>query len=326
MEPVTAMAPAATNAALAVEDLAIEIRGERHLYPVQGASFEVPRGGLVGLVGESGSGKSLTAAAIIGMLPPGAAITRGNMRLGDVDLARLPERTLRTVRGNRVAMVFQNARASLNPIMTVGSQIAEVVRLREGLGRRESWDRAIETLQAMGIPDPARRAKDYPHQYSGGMAQRAALARAMCCRPELLIADEPTSGLDATLQQQVLEVLVGQVRVNDTALLLITHDIDVVATTCDSVAVMYAGRIMESGPAGKVLGAPVHPYTRRLLESVADVSGARMATIPGVVPAPTRPLAGCPFIERCDLAGEACAGGVPELREAEGRRVACIRK
>ncbi len=239
----------------------------KKLYPLQGVTFSIPHNTKVALVGESGSGKSLTAASIIGMLPSNAEIIEGNILMNGSNIVNLSEKEFQQIRGKEISIIFQNPKESLNPIISVGNQIAEVIRVHEKISRKESINKAIQSLELLGISSPAKRFEDFPHQYSGGMAQRAALAMAMACRPSLLIADEPTSGLDATLQQQVLELLSNQVQEQESSLLLITHDISVVGATCEQVAVMYGGRIMEFGDTKTILNNPVNPYTIKLIES-----------------------------------------------------------
>ncbi len=298
---------------------------KRHSIPLQGISLQVDAGETMALVGESGSGKSLTAAAVLGMLPEGAEVIRGSIRLDGEELIGARERRLRELRGGRMAIMFQNPRASLNPVLTVGGQIAEVIRVHSDAGRRESWTQAVDLLAEMGIPDAARRAKDYVHQYSGGMAQRAALAMALSCRPDLLIADEPTTGLDATLQQQVLELVVEQVGSRDATLLLITHDIAVARSHCERTTVMYAGRVMETGPTGSVVGTPRNPYTAALLKAFVTIDQGRMYAIGGTVPTLVGELSECAFADRCPMAGPECRDGVPALRLLDDRRVACVK-
>ena len=241
---------------------------------------------------------------------------------GPVSLT-LPERQLRAIRGAKISIVFQNPRASLNPVISVGKQIAEVTRVHTGAGKREAWEHAVELLDGMGIRNARRRADDYPHQYSGGMAQRAALARALACSPRLLIADEPTTGLDATVQEDVLELLVTRIRERDASLLLISHDIGVIAATCDEVVVMYAGTVLESGPAGPILEGALSPYTAALVACFDVTESGRMRAIPGSTPVLTHAHAGCPFASRCEVAEPVCADSVPALEEKGGRRVAC---
>jgi oligopeptide/dipeptide ABC transporter ATP-binding protein len=309
---------------LAVEGLSAMAQAHGRLtHPLQGVTFSIPRNRVVGLVGESGSGKSLTASAILGLMPAGVQVTAGAIALEGRNLLALRERELRRVRGAQISIVFQNPRASLNPIIPVGKQIAELLRLHEGLDRRQAWTQSVELLAGMGIRKAAQRAKDYPHQYSGGMAQRAALARALACSPKLLIADEPTTGLDATVQEEVLELLVSRTRSRGASLLLISHDIGVIGATCDEAVVMYAGMVLEDGPATVVLRESLSPYTKALVECFHVVERGRMQAIPGSAPLLTGKHTGCPFRARCALAQEVCEESVPELREVRGRKVAC---
>ena len=293
---------------LDIENLAVGFRTgtEDASMPLQGVNLRVPRSSRMSLVGESGSGKSLTAAAVIGMLPEGAEILRGSIRLDGEELLGASKRRLRDLRGPQIAIMFQNPRASLNPVLTVGGQIAEVIRTHSDAGRRDSHLRAIDLLDQMGVPDARRRAGDYVHQY-------------------LLIADEPTTGLDATLQQQVLELVVEQVTDRGASLLLITHDIAIARQTCERTAVMYAGRVMESGPTASVTSSPANPYTTALLRAFATVDEGRMYAIPGTVPTLLDPLVECPFASRCPEVGEECRDGVPELRTIADREVACVK-
>jgi len=295
----------------------------KKLYPLQGVTFTIPYNKKVALVGESGSGKSLTAASIIGMLPSNAEIVEGKILMNGSNIVNLSEKEFQQIRGKEISIIFQNPKESLNPIISVGNQIAEVIRVHEKLSRKESINKAIKSLELLGISSPAKRFEDYPHQYSGGMAQRAALAMAMACRPSLLIADEPTSGLDATLQQQVLELLSNQVQEQKSSLLLITHDISVVGATCEQVAVMYGGRIMEFGDTKTILNNPVNPYTIKLIESFRRSKKKRMTTIPGSVKPLVDVLKGCPFAPRCYMAEKDCYNLLPSLSFVKGRFVAC---
>lgn len=295
----------------------------KKLYPLQGVTFTIPYNKKVALVGESGSGKSLTAASIIGMLPSNAEIVEGKILMNGSNIVNLSEKEFQQIRGKEISIIFQNPRESLNPIISVGNQIAEVIRVHEKLSRKESINKAIKSLELLGISSPAKRFEDYPHQYSGGMAQRAALAMAMACRPSLLIADEPTSGLDATLQQQVLELLSNQVQEQKSSLLLITHDISVVGATCEQVAVMYGGRIMEFGDTKTILNNPVNPYTIKLIESFRRSKKKRMTTIPGSVKPLVDELKGCPFAPRCYMAEKDCYNLLPSLSFVKKRFVAC---
>ena len=295
----------------------------KKLYPLQGVTFTIPYNTKVALVGESGSGKSLTAASIIGMLPSNAEIVEGKILMNGSNIVNLSEKEFQQIRGKEISIIFQNPKESLNPIISVGNQIAEVIRVHEKLSRKESINKAIKSLELLGISSPAKRFEDYPHQYSGGMAQRAALAMAMACRPSLLIADEPTSGLDATLQQQVLELLSNQVQEQKSSLLLITHDISVVGATCEQVAVMYGGRIMEFGDTKTILNNPVNPYTIKLIESFRRSKNKRMTTIPGSVKPLVDELKGCPFAPRCYMAEKDCYNLLPSLSFVKKRFVAC---
>lgn len=274
----------------------------------------IPRGARVGVVGESGSGKSMTASAILGVLPDGVRARSGTIRFDGRDLTTLPEREMRRIRGGEISLVSQNAVASLNPLMTVGAQIAKVCREHTGVSKQEAWARTVELLDALGIPEPDVRARSYPHHFSGGMAQRVAIAMALICSPQLVIADEPTTGLDATIQAQVLEVIDGSVKASGAALLLISHDLAVVRAMCDIVAVVYAGSLLEYGPADEVLNRPLSPYTQGLIRCMDPPEG-EIAFIPGRIPEPGTLGAGCPFAERCEQATDACRAQQPALRQ-----------
>ena len=253
------------------------------------------------LLGESGCGKSMTALSLMRLLPPGGRIVDGSVRLAGTDLLRLTEAQMRGVRGGRMAMIFQEPQTSLNPVLTVGEQIGEAVRVHEGRPRRLVEERVLELLDAVGIPDPARRIGEYPHQLSGGMKQRVMIAMALAGDPELLIADEPTTALDVTIQAQVLQLLKELQHSTDLAVLLITHDLGVVAETADRLAVMYAGEIVETATVADFFAAPAHPYSRRLMDSLpgADKRQDRLAVIPGRVPPLDQTFVGCRFAERC---------------------------
>ena len=312
---------------LEVHDLAVQFpsKAAPSPMPLQGVQLRLAQGDRMALVGESGSGKSLTAAAILGMLPSDAEVVRGSILLGGEELIGASERRLRQLRGRRVAIMFQNPAASLNPVRTVGTQIAELIRIHEQVGRRESRERAIDLLDQMGIPEARRRSKEYVHQYSGGMAQRAALAMALSCRPDLLIADEPTTGLDATLQQQVLELVVEQVAARSGSLLLITHDIGIVGRTCKWIAVMYAGRVMESGRTDDVLGEPRNPYTAELVKAYSAVGHSRIERDPRIGADAPRSPRFVPLRGALHAAGPECHVGVPELRPLGERMVVCVK-
>jgi oligopeptide/dipeptide ABC transporter ATP-binding protein len=307
---------------------------------VDGVSLSIDRGRTLGLVGESGCGKSVTAMSILRLVAAPGVIESGSILLdspgGPLDLVTLPEPRLRQVRGGRIGMIFQEPMTSLNPVFTVGDQVAEAVLLHRACGRDAARARALEMLRLVRLADPERRLDEYPHQLSGGMRQRVMIAMALACEPDLVIADEPTTALDVTIQAQILDLLADLRRRLGTAILLITHDLGVVAETCDDVAVMYAGRIVERAPADVLFARPLHPYTIGLLAARPDldaVGGDRrtaLRTIPGMVPPPQAFPAGCRFHPRCGYArresdeGPACGGGVPELREIEpGHFVRC---
>ncbi|WP_126444650.1 dipeptide ABC transporter ATP-binding protein [Sulfuricystis multivorans] len=305
---------------LTVRDLSIDIGPAR---PVEGVSFEIARGETFALVGESGCGKSLTALALLRLLPEAARIAGGMAHLGDTDLFALPEVRMREVRGGRIGMIFQEPATSLNPVMTIGSQIGEALRLHGGSA---DMRRVVELLTAVGIPDPERRAGEYPFQMSGGMKQRAMIAMALAGEPELLIADEPTTALDVTIQAQVLDLLARLAAKRGMAMLLITHDLGVVARMADRVAVMYAGELVEIAPRAAFFAQPAHPYAQRLFAALPATAArrTRLATIPGSVPNPTERHAGCRFVARCSVALPVCGTVPPPWREpTPGHRVRC---
>jgi peptide/nickel transport system ATP-binding protein len=308
-----------TEPLLAVRNLVTEFSTERGtLRAVDGVSFEVGAGRTVGLVGESGCGKSVTALSVMRLLAsPPARIAGGEILYRGQDLARLPERDMRALRGDRIAMIFQEPMTSLNPVYTVGDQVGEPLRLHRGMSRRAARAEAIALLGLVGIADPERRVDEYPHQMSGGMRQRVMIAMALACRPDLLIADEPTTALDVTIQAQILELLGRLQRELGMAVLLITHDLGVVAESCDEVVVMYAGQVVERAPVDELFARPRHPYTAGLLRAVpplgADARRTRLAEIPGMVPRLDALPPGCRFQERCDRAQDLCRERAPEL-------------
>jgi oligopeptide/dipeptide ABC transporter ATP-binding protein len=294
---------------------------------VDGVDFRIPRGGTVGLVGESGSGKSVTAHSIMRLIetPPGE-IAEGEIWFEGRDLLSLTIDEMREVRGDDIAMIFQEPMTSLNPVFTVGSQISEAVKLHQKVSDKESWNRAVESLRLVGLSAPERRAKQYPHEMSGGMRQRVMIAMALSCNPKLLIADEPTTALDVTIQAQILELIKDLQARTGTALLLITHDLAVVAETVESIAVMYAGRIVETGTVDEVLLSPKMPYTQGLLNSIPSERkrGKELSAIQGVVPNPFRMPPGCKFQPRCPYAWDRCLTE-PSLIQVGGpdRRARC---
>jgi peptide/nickel transport system ATP-binding protein len=295
---------------------------------VDGVTFDIESGRTVGLVGESGCGKSVTALSIVQLLPRGTGrIVGGAIHFNGKDLVSLREEEVRRIRGNEISMIFQEPMTSLNPVMTVGDQIAETVRLHLGASRKEARDRAIEMLRLVKIADAQKRVDNYPHQFSGGQRQRVMIAMALACTPKLLIADEPTTALDVTIQAQILE-LIGELQQRlGMAVLLITHDLGVVAERADEVAVMYAGKIVESASPEIIFSRPKHPYTVGLLNSMPSRRGTkkRLEAIAGMVPSPLQWPTGCRFRDRCTRAEARCAEAQPPLVELEARhRVACF--
>jgi oligopeptide/dipeptide ABC transporter ATP-binding protein len=295
---------------------------------VDGVTFDIADGRTVGLVGESGCGKSVTALSILQLLPKGTGrIVGGEIGFQGMNLAALRDDEMRRIRGNQVSMIFQEPMTSLNPVMTIGDQIAETVRLHRGASRGEARDRAIEMLSLVKIADPQKRVRNYPHQFSGGQRQRVMIAMALACTPKLLIADEPTTALDVTIQAQILE-LIGELQQRlGMAVLLITHDLGVVAERADEVAVMYAGKIVESAKPEVIFTRPKHPYTVGLLHSMPGSRGPkqRLEAISGMVPSPLNWPTGCRFRDRCTRAEARCAESQPPLIELEAQhRVACF--
>jgi peptide/nickel transport system ATP-binding protein len=311
---------------LSVENLTIAFP---KAVPVRGMSFAVNAGETVAIVGESGSGKSLTGLALMGLLPPGARRASGAMRLAGRDLAGLDDQAMRRVRGREIAMIFQEPMTSLNPVMTVGRQIGEVLRLHEGMSARSARSRAIELLDLVRVADPQRRVDDFPHHLSGGMRQRVMIAMAVACNPKLLIADEPTTALDVTIQAQVLDLLDRLRRDFGMGLVLITHDLGVVGQWADRVVVMYAGSKVEEAEPSALFADPRHPYTRGLLGASPRSAGNHsyrdgpLREIRGSI-ASVSTASGCPFAPRCDLARVSCAEAVPPVSAvAPGRLAAC---
>jgi peptide/nickel transport system ATP-binding protein len=316
---------------LEIRDLVTEFRGEHGVVrAVDGVSFAIPRGKTLGVVGESGSGKSVTALSVMRLVPsPPGRIAGGSIRYAGQELLALDERALRKIRGNQISMIFQEPMTSLNPVFTVGDQVAEAVVLHQGKRRREALDVAAAMFREVGIPSPDERLGAYPHQLSGGMRQRVMIAMALACRPELLIADEPTTALDVTIQAQILELLRGLQRAMGMSLLLITHDLGVVAETCDEVVVMYAGRVVERAATDELFARPRHPYTVGLLASVpgapsADGEAPRLREIPGIVPPLHRLPRGCAFQDRCPSVQADCRAEVPPLVQLGGAAVRCL--
>jgi peptide/nickel transport system ATP-binding protein len=317
----------------------LEIRGlktdfltdDGTVHAVDGVDLAVERGETLGLVGESGCGKSVTALSVLKLIPmPPGRIVDGRILWRGRDIVPLGPHDMQKIRSKEIAIVFQEPMTSLNPVYTVGDQIAEVIRLHEGLGKRAALDRTVEMLRLVHIPNPERRIRDYPHQFSGGMRQRVMIAMALACNPALLIADEPTTALDVTIQAQILDLLAEMKSRLGMAVLLITHAMGVVAETAQRVAVMYAGKMVEEAPVGELFAQPRHPYTQGLIRSIPRVDRAatrksRLESIAGVVPSLLDPMPGCRFAPRCPFARAACLEAPPPLREiAAGHKVACV--
>jgi oligopeptide/dipeptide ABC transporter ATP-binding protein len=298
---------------------------------VDGVSFSVGEGELVGLVGESGCGKSITALSVMQLIAPPGKIVGGSIKFKGEELTTASSERLRAIRGNDIAMIFQDPMTSLNPVYTVGEQIVEALRLHRKLDKKAAWEAAIEAMREVSIPSPERRARDYPHQLSGGMRQRVMIAMALACDPELLIADEPTTALDVTIQAQILELLDELRKTRKLAVVLITHDLGVVAEVADRVCVMYTGKIVEEAAVDEIFARPKHPYTQGLLRSVPKLSEAgiakaeRLQTIEGTVPSPTNLPEGCHFAPRCEFRMEKCTHGEIPLYQLENDvKVRCV--
>jgi peptide/nickel transport system ATP-binding protein len=313
---------------LSVRDLAVTfgVRGQREVRAVDEVSFDIRPGEHIGLVGESGSGKSVTSLAIMGLLPARGVKASGEVLYHGANLLKTSPRRMSNIRGRDIAMVFQDPMTSLNPVVPIGTQVTEILRRHFELGKKEAAERAADLLTKVGIPDPKRRLQEYPHQLSGGMRQRMLIAMALACEPRLLIADEPTTALDVTIQAQILELLKELVADTGAALLMITHDLGVVAGLCDKVNVMYSGRIVESATRRVLFGAPRHPYTGGLLESVPRLDSPRGAPLRPIPGSPTQVLPwtqGCAFAPRCRNALDRCSSEPPELLPDEDRELRC---
>lgn len=302
---------------------------EANVHAVNGIDLSIQKRHTLGLVGETGAGKTTTALSILNLVPnPPGVIEEGSIELEGVDVLKLSQEELEKVRGNDVAMIFQDPMTALNPVMTVGDQIAESIELHQDVTKEEAYEKAKEMLRLVGIPDT--RAGDYPHQFSGGMKQRVVIAIALACSPKLLIADEPTTALDVTIQAQVLALMKDLIVNEDMAMLLITHDLGVVAEVCEDVAVMYAGRIIEVGTADDIFNHTMHPYTEGLFDSLPNLKerGEELIPIKGLMPDPTNLPPGCAFAPRCPYAVDACSEKIPTLTPTVGsaeHRVACTR-
>jgi oligopeptide transport system ATP-binding protein len=329
LDPGASGVPASDDALLEVRGLAVEFRTREGVArAVNGVDFTLREGETLAILGESGCGKSVTAQAIMGILdtPPGY-VTAGTVKFRGVDLLSLPEDQRRSYRGDKIAMIFQDALSALNPVYTVGRQLGEMFTTHRGMSRADAKKRSIELMEMMRIPAAAQRVNDYPHQFSGGMRQRIMIAMSLALDPDIVIADEPTTALDVTVQAQIMELLAEQQAERNMGLILITHDLGVVADVADSITVMYAGSVVEQAPIHQLYERPLHPYTQGLLESIprVDQKGHELYAIKGLPPNLTRIPPGCSFAPRCRYAEEICrTGDPPSLREvAPGRRSAC---
>ena len=304
----------------------VSARGARVTRAVDDVSLSLDQGQTLGIVGESGSGKTTLALTLLRMLPPAARVVSGEMMFEGADLLKKPENEMRRIRGKRIAMILQDPMMSLNPLFTVGDQVAEPIRVHEGAPRRSAWRRATELLKAVRIAAPERRVREYPHQLSGGMRQRIVGAIAISCEPKILIADEPTTSLDLTIQAQYLKLLRDLQRSHNLALIFITHNLGIVAKMCDQVAVMYAGRLVEAGPGKQIYNAPAHPYTQALLESIPRLgdSRKRLTAIDGQPADPSALPPGCAFHPRCPKVMDRCRSEAPpEFRVADTQTSRC---
>ena len=314
---------------LEIENLSthyVSARGTRVVRAVEGVTLSINAHETLGIVGESGSGKSTLALSIVRLLPPSARITSGKLRFKGEDLLEKPEAEMRRVRGSQIAMILQDPMASLNPLFTVGDQVSEPIRVHEGLNRTSAWRRAFDLLKAVRIASPGTRLKQYPHEMSGGMRQRIVGAIGISCEPRLLIADEPTTSLDLTIQAQYLNLLRELQQTHGLALIFITHNLGIVAKMCDRLAVMYAGRVVETGPVRQIFDAPAHPYTQALLNSIPRMSDSRrrLTAIEGQPPDLANAEPGCAFAPRCAMVIDRCrVAAPPEIENGDRRRVRC---
>jgi oligopeptide/dipeptide ABC transporter ATP-binding protein len=313
---------------LEVRDLFLEFKTSRgRLKALNGITFDVQSGEVFGLVGETGCGKTVTGLSILRLLPRSASITGGQVIFEGVDLLTLGRSEIESVRGKKIAMIFQDPSTSLNPVFTVGSQIERVIHQHMKVTKQQAAAKALEVLAAVGLPDVERIMSSYPHQLSGGMQQRVMIAMALSCNPRLLIADEPTTSLDVTIQAQILRLLRGLQKKFDVSVILITHNLGVIAQTCDRLAVLYGGRVAESGSTRDIFNSPQHPYTRGLMNAIPRPGsrGKKMATVPGMVPSNPGAMTGCTFAPRCEFAFERCRAESPPLFEVgKGHLSACF--
>ncbi|MDD3278507.1 MAG: ABC transporter ATP-binding protein [Lachnospiraceae bacterium] len=315
------------KALLEVKNLTVEFRTlEGTVHAVDGLNYELKPGGTLGIVGESGSGKSVSSLQVMQLVAP----EPGNKVTGEIlyqgkDLLKCSEKEMQKIRGNDISMIFQEPMTSLNPIVTCGKQIAEALRLHKGLKKKEAMAEAIEMMHAVGIANPEQRAKQYPHQMSGGMRQRIMIAMALACRPQILIADEPTTALDVTIQAQILDLMRELNQEYHTAIIMITHDLGVVSELCENIVVMYTGQIMEEATTEQLFSKPLHPYTRGLIKAIPKIQTERekLPIIPGMVPNPTEKITGCSFCPRCDCAMDICSKEKPPMVTLGDRKVKC---
>ena len=316
------------NTLLTVSDLSLEFKTERGtLKALNGISFDVRTREIFGLVGETGCGKTVTGLSILRLLPRSARITNGEIVFWDKNLLTVPDKEMESIRGNDIAMIFQDPSSSLNPVFTIGSQMERVLRQHKGMNNKAANERASQMLTAVGLPDVKRMLAAYPHQLSGGQQQRVMIAMALSCEPRLLIADEPTTALDVTIQAQILRLLRELQTQFDFSVILITHNLGVVAQTCDRLAVLYAGRVAEIGSTNDIFNNPQHPYTRGLMNAIPKPGsrGKRMEAIPGTVPSNPGAVQGCPFAPRCEFAFERCTTKTPSLLNvSDGHLASCF--
>ena len=312
---------------LKVEGLQVQFQTKKGVNTsVDGVSFSIGKGEILGIVGESGCGKSVTSLSILQLLGTNAKISQGSIKLSGRELLGLSEEEMCKIRGNEIAMIFQDPMTALNPTLTVGEQLIEPLVIHQGYSKADARKEAVEVLKKVGIAAPEKRMKEYPHQLSGGMRQRVMIAMAVSCAPKLLIADEPTTALDVTIQAQILELMLELRQNMETAIILITHDMGVVAETADNILVLYAGKVVEYGSVKDIFNAPKHPYTQGLLSSIPPLQEdvEELNTIEGTVPAPGQMPAGCRFAPRCPHAGERCRREQPGLYPVEGALVSCF--
>jgi peptide/nickel transport system ATP-binding protein len=311
---------------LSVRNLQVEFQTRRHtLRAIDGISLDIAKGEVLGVVGESGAGKSVTGSAVIGLIDPPGRIAGGEIRLSGLRIDNLAPEEMRKIRGKRIGMIFQDPLTSLNPLYRIGDQIVETIRTHMSLSEQAARKRAIDLLAEVGIPAPEKRIDAYPHEFSGGMRQRVVIALAICAEPELIIADEPTTALDVSVQAQIIALIKRLGRDHGTAVMLVTHDMGVIAETCDRVAVMYSGRIAESGPVQDVIKTPLHPYAKGLMGAIPTLTGEdhRLVQIPGAMPRLSAIPPGCPFNPRCAAAFDRCRLERPEPKPHGTQTVAC---